>query len=406
MNILYLTQYFNPPQAIGGTRHYEMAKRLVAKGHTVTVITSSAFRRNLSPGMFPDNEFTLDGIQICVLDVDYHQRMTNVRRIISFILFSLRASIKRPLIRPDVVFASSTPLTIVIPALMQSWRHWIPMVFEVRDLWPTLPIAIGAIRFPLMIWIARVLERLAYTQSRHIVALSPGMKDGIMQRSIPSETITVIPNACDRDRFAPEQRTGESFKSRYPNHSHRPWIVYAGSMGRINRLEYLIDVAKHLRQINSPALVVLVGEGSERERLITLARQESLLDSFILFVSPRAKEAMPHVLHAADICCSIFAPLPAMEANSANKFFDALAANRPVFLNYGGWQADLIEEHNAGIADRQYDPAEAANRLHDLLNDNNRLSAMRTNAARLGEAEFDRDALANKLESVLVHAVQ
>ncbi|MGO1466503.1 MAG: GNAT family N-acetyltransferase [Microbacterium gubbeenense] len=99
------------------------------------------------------------------------------------------------------MFATSTPLTVIIPAWVAKAFRRIPIVFEVRDLWPELPIAVGALRNPVMKWGAGVLERVAYRSSTQIVALSPGMKEGVVRAGIDERDVTVITNSSDLDLF-------------------------------------------------------------------------------------------------------------------------------------------------------------------------------------------------------------
>ena len=186
MRIIYLHQYFTPPDRPGGTRSYEMARRLAAKGHGVTMITSSA---NLDETWAPSDGWharELEGIRLEIVRVPYDNAMSFASRIRAFFRFAAAASRRVLKVKGDVVFATSTPLTIILPALTAKLFLRIPLVFEVRDLWPDLPIAVGALRDPLARTAARWLEWAAYHASAHIVALSPGMARGVMRRGIPA----------------------------------------------------------------------------------------------------------------------------------------------------------------------------------------------------------------------------
>lgn len=405
MKILYLAQYFNPPEAYGGSRHYEMARRLVERGHEVHIITSAAFRRKLERPLYPDNEFKLSGVRVHVIEIDYHQTMNFIQRMASFIRFALKASLIDCRIKPDVIFASSTPLTIAIPGIAQSFRRRAPMVFEVRDLWPEIPIAIGALRSWPLRFAARMLERIAYARSTRIVALSSDMKRGIARTGFDESRIEVIPNGCDFDRFEVDPQEGARFKAQFHDIANRPWILYSGAFGRINGLEYLVEAASRLKRTGSPAVIVMIGAGSEKDKLMTMASDLGVLNESLFFLPPRPKTEMPAVLSAADICCSTVKPIPQLAANCANKVFDSLASSRPVFINYGGWQADMLEETSAGIADRECDPQAGAQLLNNILMDSTRLESMKENARKTGRERFDRDLLASKLEHTLSSAI-
>ena len=199
MRVVYLHQYFSTPEMPGGSRSYQMARRLVAMGHEVVIITSDQHTTKDSPAWRESEEA---GIQVFWTPISYDNRMSFRRRIVAFFAFAWRAAKKAAECDADIIFATSTPLTIALPAVYAARRSNCPMVFEVRDLWPAVPIAIGAIRNPLTKSAARWLERFAYRNSSKVVALAPGMKDAIVATGYPEERVAVIPNGCDMDVFS------------------------------------------------------------------------------------------------------------------------------------------------------------------------------------------------------------
>src|SRR5438105_2807505 len=184
MRIVYLHQYFVTPDMAGGSRSYEMARRLVAAGHEVHMVTSD---QRPQPAKARWREALHAGIHVHWTPIPYDNVMGYGRRIRAFLAFAWRAAHKAAALRGDVVFATSTPLTIAIPAVYAAWRSRAPMVFEVRDLWPAVPIAIGAIRNPLIKWAALRLERFAYRHAARVVALAPGMRGEIAATGYPVE---------------------------------------------------------------------------------------------------------------------------------------------------------------------------------------------------------------------------
>jgi len=159
VKIIYLHQYFNTPDMSGGTRSYEMARRMVAAGHEVQMVTS--YRE---PGSNRSEWFKTEeaGIQVHWYPVPYSNHMSFAQRIKAFFSFALAARKKAVELDGDIIFATSTPLTIALPAVSASRKKKIPMVFEVRDLWPEMPIAVGALKNPLMRFAAHKLEHWAY----------------------------------------------------------------------------------------------------------------------------------------------------------------------------------------------------------------------------------------------------
>lgn len=406
MKILYLYQYFVARQGHGMTRAYEFARRLIQMGHEVHVVTS--------PGYLPDeyNHFDkvtridIEGVPVIIIPIPYSQSMSFPRRIRSFIQFALLASWVCMRQKADVVYASSGPLTIAIPGIAASLWQRIPMVFEVRDLWPEIPIAVGALKNPAARWLARALEWIAYHWARHVVALSPGMAAGVQRRGIAPERVTVIPNSSDVDLFDVPRATGQPIRDELNLKDDQPLVVYTGTFGLLNNVGYLVDVARVMQQLDPSIHFLLVGSGAEFENVVEKARQQEVLGKNLTIWSPRSKTEMPAILSAATITTSLFLPIKAMWNNSANKFFDSLAAGRPIMLNYGGWQADLLRETGAGISVSPEDTRQAAADLAAFLQDHPRIEAAGAAARELAYTRFHRDEMAKKLESVLRKVTQ
>jgi glycosyltransferase involved in cell wall biosynthesis len=399
MRIIYLHQYFTTPDSAGGTRSYEVGRRLVSAGHVVEMVTSwrgSATEKDW---------FTSDvaGMRVHWISVPYSNHMGYGERIRAFGKFAIAAARRAAMLDGDVIFASSTPLTIALPAAYAASRKRVPMIFEVRDLWPEMPIAMGALRHPLARWLARRLERFAYARSAHVIALSPGMATGIGRAGYPPQRITVVPNGSDLDFFRRDAVKGRAFRQSLGIADDKILVGYAGTLGRVNGVSYLVRLAAALKH-DERFCFLIMGDGQEREMIAALARDCAVLDRNLRMVDKMAKEEMPRVLSAVDLAASLFLPIPEMEANSANKFFDALAAGCCVAINYGGWQAELVQEAGAGIR-LSPEPERAATELQNLASNPERIRQAGCNARRLAESRFSRDDQAAQIEAVIARAV-
>jgi glycosyltransferase involved in cell wall biosynthesis len=408
LNILYLHQYFVVPTGSSGARSYEFSRLLHRRGHRVQVITGLTEGSGLSlPAGQRRAMVEVDGIEVRVLGVPYEQRMTPGRRLRAFARFVLAACRESTRVREvDVVFATSTPLTIAVPGLWAAWRHRCPFVFEVRDLWPAAPIELGVLKNPLLIGLARGIERLAYRRAAHIVALSPGMKEGILATGEPPEKVTVIPNASDVELFRVPPEVGRAYRAEQGELGTRPWLVYTGTFGRVNGVDWAVRLAAHVARLDPRVAFVFYGDGSEKERAAALARELGVWERTVYFRDPVPRVELPRVLSAATVLSSFAQDLPVMRTNSANKFFDAFAAGKPVVINYGGWQAELLEREGAGLALAHHDLEGSARRLVAALSDADWLRRAGQASARLGDTEFNRVRLAEVLESVLLRAVK
>ena len=399
MTILYLHQYFNTPKMSGGTRSYEMARRLVKMGHTVHMVTS--FREETSnKDWFTTIE---DGINVHWLPLLYSNKMSYAQRIKAFFNFAIKSATKAISIKSDIVFATSTPLTIALPAVYASKKQKIPMVFEVRDLWPELPIAMGALKNPITQFLAKKLELFAYKNSKAIVALSPGMKEGVSRTGFLPQSIAVIPNSCDIEMFTVENKHGDEFRKNRPWLQNDPFILYTGTFGLINGVGYMVGLAKELLNQNSNIKILIIGRGIEYDKVIKMAKENNVFEKNLFIESNIPKESIPNALNAAAIASSLFLDKKEMQANSANKFFDALAAKKPIMINYGGWQKDLIEKSGCGLVIWRLTYEQAVKRIIELISDKETLVKSSKSSALLAKEYFSRDLLAQQLEEVLLN---
>jgi glycosyltransferase involved in cell wall biosynthesis len=398
VRIIYLHQYFTTPDHVGGIRSYEMARRLVAKGHDVQMITTYN-RPTDKTSWF---ETTEEGIRVHWLPMPWSNRQSNAERIQVFFRFAYGAARRAMAIDGDVVFATSTPLTIAIPGVLAARRKGVPMVFEVRDLWPEAPVQMGALKSPNAIRAAKALEHLAYRNARHVVALSPGMAEGVIRAGVPRERVSVIPNASDLDLFRPDL-DGTDFRRKFGLEG-KTVFIYFGTMGPANGLGFVLDGAAELKRRGREDLAfILHGDGKERP-LLEARKQQEGLDNVIFSDWDMHREDLARLVASADVAMTIYKNVPILYTCSPNKMFDAFSAGKPVLTNMPGWLQSLVEEHEAGVFVRPDDAADFADKAAALAGDRERIERYGRNARQLAEREFSRDLLADKLEAVLLKA--
>jgi glycosyltransferase involved in cell wall biosynthesis len=409
MHILYLHQYFATRKGTTGTRSYEFARYLVGKGHRVTMITSGLANREFPvPEDKQYAELETEGIQVVAIAAAYNDpqvgtSMSGLQRMFKFYQFAWSACrIGKKLPAPDVVFATHTPLTIGLASLTLGQYFKVPFVFEVRDLWPEALVNVGALKNPLAIWWLERMAKKIYAGAKHIIALSPGMKEGIIRTGVPADKVTVIPNAGDLDLFSPdidgsEQSERLGLKDRFT-------AIYFGAMGLANGLEYVIEAARILAERhNNHIVLVLLGSGGKRAELEKLANEYKLKN--VIFSNPAPdKEQLARIVAGCDVCLTIYRASKE-HTWSPNKMFDALAAGKPVLINVPGWLGETIEKNSCGRCLDANRPQMLADALEELAGNPELCRQMGKNARELAEREFDRIKLAKHFENVLIEAV-
>jgi glycosyltransferase involved in cell wall biosynthesis len=183
-------------------------------------------------------------------------------------------------------------------------------------------------------------------------------------------------------------------------------VVYTGTLGHVNGVSYLVELAAAVEKDRPDICFLVIGEGNEEDQVRALAAARGVLDKNFFMMKPVAKRAIPSILSAADLAISLVIDRPVLWTNSANKFFDALAAGTPIAINHEGWQADLIRETGAGLVLSARDIHMAAVRLTSFLLDQDRLGRAGGAAKQLASERFARDQLARLLEEELRRAVE
>lgn len=403
MRVLYFHQHFTTPSGVGGTRSYEFARALVAAGHHVTMVCGQRRYSGLALDWDAARDWyrgDVDGIDVIALPLPYSNHDSVPHRAWIFMRFAWRSIWIALRHDYDLLFASSTPLTAAVPGIaMKLVRRGKPFVFEVRDLWPELPRALG-MKNPFLLGGLGLLEGMAYRTADRCIGLSPGIVEGIRRRSPKGRLIEMIPNGCDLALFSPVKRR----RLELPGVGERDFIAgFTGTHGVANGLDAVLDAASRLKARGCwHVKLLLIGDGGQKERLVARAQREGL-DNCI-FLPPLKKTDIACVTASLDCGLQILANVPAFYfGTSPNKFFDYIAAGIPVLCNYPGWLSEIIKEHRCGLAVPAEDAEAFATALCHLADQRDEAAAMGRNGRMLAESQFDRKQLATRLVDLLEH---
>ncbi len=404
MHVAYIHQHFSTRKGATGTRSYEMSRRLIESGHRVTMICgvnpATAGVLNVTERV---SELDIDGIRVVCIAQKYANEMGFVQRGLAFRNFMNAAGRVVGRLDADLVFATSTPLTVGIPGMRGAKRLGVPLVFEVRDLWPEVPIAIGVVRHPLLKWYLKRLERKIYYKSTRIIGLSPGIVDGICRTGYPRDRVSMIPNCSDLDLFQPSDEPLDDPEFGAPDDFR---LIFTGAHGLANGLDAVLDAAAVLKRRGVTGVkFIFIGQGNQKERLVQRSVDEGLQD-YTLWKAFVPKEQLAQLLPKMDVGLMILRNLPEFYyGTSPNKFFDYIACGLPILNNYPGWLADMIGEHQLGRVVQPDDPeafADAVLALRDMGRDERQTIGRR--ARELAEREFDRNHHAARFVDVLENA--
>ena len=349
MKIIYLHQYFKFPEENGGTRSYDLASAFIKAGLQVEMITSTYNEKYKTGNRWTQIE--KKGLIVHYVYLPYSNHMSYFKRSLIFFQFLWFSTIKLLSLNGDIVLATSTPLTIGIPALIKKWFHKTPFIFEARDVWPEAVIAIGALNNKILQKVLFLLERIIYKNALAIVPLSVDMKQSIVSRypQLNGKPIEVIENISEITRFQKGFSNKTSVLNEKIGSIPRFTILYAGAFGRVNGIDYVITFAEKLLILDSSICFVLIGDGAEKKAIIQLAKDKAVLNKNVFILDSVSKDELPQLYFECSMGSSFVIPIKELWANSANKFFDSLAAGKPTLINHKGWQQSYIEKNNIGF---------------------------------------------------------
>jgi len=399
MRIWIFNHHALTPQQAGGTRHFDYAKKLVERGHEVTIFASSFhYASHTDFKTYPPDTDVLseryDGVEfVWIRTRPYHGN--GIGRVVNMLDYMRKAEriakVRQDV--PDIVIGSSVHLFAVLAAWRTAKRLCVPFVMEVRDLWPQTLIDMGMSRYHPFIVGMGMLERYLYRRADAVVTNLP-YASRYIERYVPPEKIHWIPNGVDVER----NRHIEAHRFE-PNFFH---VVYAGAIGLANQIDTLLDAAKLLADL--PVRFHIVGDGPQRERLQNAAKISGL--SSIRFYGPMEKSKAVAMINGADVLFFPLADSPVFRYGIAsNKLFDYLASGRPILFASNAAN-NPVKDAGAGLSVPAGDAEAVAHALEELF----RMSeAVRRDLGKKGLAHvrafYAIEKLAEDLETLL-HSIR
>jgi glycosyltransferase involved in cell wall biosynthesis len=409
MRVWIFNHHATAPDQGSGTRHFDLAVRMAAAGHQVTIF-AAGFNH------FTGREERLKGWQLYRADswsgvrfvwlrtIPY--RRNDLRRLLSMVSYlAVATMVQSRFGRPTHVIGSTVhPLAALAGYLVARWRG-ARYFFEIRDLWPQTLIDLGTIgERSAAAQVLRRLERFLVERSDGVIAVLPGVAAYLSEMGMRPVELLYLPNGVapageSADLLSDSTRELVERIGRWRSEG-RFVILYAGSHGVHNRLSVVVDAARRLAATEPRIVIVLVGDGTEKADLAASLEAEPL-DNVVLH-APVPKADVLSLLASADACLLHMTRTPVYRYGvSFNKLFDYMASGRPILFACEA-SNDPVAEGDAGLSVPPDDPEAMAKAAADL----SRMSA--SDLARLGangrryvEAHHDIRELARQLTGFL-----
>ena len=399
MHIAVFSQYHTSPDCPATSRHYTLLAE-IAKHHRVTLLTTPAWR---SQQLTHEFAWVPPGVELLEAAIPYDNKMGPARRALAFAQYAawaVRAG--RRITRPDVVWGISTPLTAAWAAARVA-RYWrVPWVFEVQDLWPSFPVAMGAVPTALARQQLFALEKRLYESAAHIVPLSPDMSRYAAEVGIPADKITTLLNGTDLDLAARATPAAVAALRHEQGLEGQKVVLYAGTFGRANDMPTVVAAAEAMVAADPAVTWLFLGHGYYAPLVAAAAAR---WPGRIRLVGGQPRHAVFSWFALAEVAVVSFLGLPVLDSNSPAKLYDALAVGTPVVVTNLGWTKALVEQHGCGWYAPAGNAPVLAARLQAVLADAATAFAAGERGRVLARAAFDRRQLAQQMQEILEKAV-
>jgi glycosyltransferase involved in cell wall biosynthesis len=404
MRILYLSQYFPPEIGATQTRAYEMARYLVSQGHQVTMIAEIP---NHPTGIVPPEyrhkwyeRVNLDGIDVIRVWVQTSPHKTFYTRMalyLSFMIASTLAGLFLARGRYDVLYATSPPLFVGGAALLLSYLRRIPLVFELRDLWPESAIILGELNNKLAIYLSNWLETQCYRRARYLVTVVTSIKKRLLERGYPEAKICLIPNGANTDLYTPAP-INQALRQAMGIGPDQFVLIFTGLHGLMHGVDTAVEAANLLRQ-HEKILFLFVGDGVRKAPMQERARELCLPNMRFLPLQP--EKDLPGLITAANVGLSLGRKNVLSQGALPVKMFSYMACGRPVLLADEGESADLVSQAGVGLVVEPENPQQLAEAVLTLAHNPGLCAVYGQKGRSFVESHYSRQQLAGQLEKLL-----
>ncbi|WP_265441525.1 glycosyltransferase family 4 protein [Bradyrhizobium sp. SEMIA] len=401
MRILLLTDHYPPEASAPAIRCSTHARRWVARGHQVDVVTNfpnypdgkvfGGYRQSLY------KRETMDSIDVLRVPTLVFPNRGLFLRILDFLSYMVTATVASFFVkRPDIVVATSPHIFTAVAGWFVSRVYRRRFVLEIRDLWPDSIVAVGAMKEGLLVELVRRLEHFLYRQSDLIVVVTYSTRDVLIALGIHPDKIVVVTNGADLAKLAPgcappslRQKLGAE---------NKVVVSYIGTVGMAHGLQLILDAADKCLTRVPEVQFVIVGSGANREELEQQAERRGLRN--VLFAGRMSHAEVIDYWHLSDVTLILLKNTPLFKTVIPSKVFEALATGTPIITNVRGELERLLEPIGAAEVIEPDSVEALVNAIEKLARDPARRHELAEKAAS-GANRYDRMALADSMLEAL-----
>ncbi|MDP2606636.1 MAG: glycosyltransferase family 4 protein [Deltaproteobacteria bacterium] len=412
MKILYVSQYFPPEMGAPAARVSELARHWVKAGHEVTVLTGfpnhptgivpTEYRTKLRKLVCREQKDGIDVVRTWLFPCPNRKAHERLLNYLSFVLSSCITGIF--LRRPDIIIATSPQLFVGLTGRWLGWIKRVPFILEVRDLWPDSITASGmGSEADVSIRLLRALSSFLYRSCNHLVVVTPAFKQELVAKwHVRAEKISLVENGVETDLFTPDDIRDDV--KRELGLEGKFVVSYIGTLGLAHGLHAVVKAAAQLQSAFPDIQFLFVGEGADKDRLVSLVSDLQLNNVRFLPQQPRQK--VPSFIRASDVCLVLLKKASVFETVIPTKMLEFMACGRPVILGVDGQARQVIEKAEAGVFIEPEDHAALAQAVRQLHLDLGLRKALGENGRKYIVDHLSRKRTAKTYTGVLENVIR
>ena len=402
MNLLVYTQYFPPETNAPANRWGYFAKYLANQNHKITVLTSfpnHPLGRILN-GYKNQWHFKEEKDNMGIIRTWTYISVSRkfISRLFNYFSFAFSSCINSFSIKNiDIIIASSPPLSVAIIGAIIAKKKRIPLILDLRDIWPEAAVSTGYIKKGFLYHLAEKWEKRCYKQAQKILVNSPAIFEELKNiKGVPSSKLEFIPNGADLEFFK-EINNSNKINEEY-NIKDKFIVLYTGLLGFAQAPEVMIDAAKILE--NNKDIVFLIVGGGPLKKDLESKIKDLELDNVVL-TGQRPREEMPVFVSRGDICLVPYKNSSTFQKNVSSKMFDYMASGKPIIINLEGAASDIIIKAQAGLVVEPENALALAKTIEQLYNNRFLRKKMGNSGKVYVEKHYDKKKISKQLEIIL-----
>lgn len=401
-NILLINQYSYPPGKSNWRRHFDLFKKFSKENYNIDIICGSFVHDRKEEILNKGEKYRLingEGIKYHILSgILYKSKIVRMLSMIQF-FFKVLLFSKKLKDKPDIIYASSPHPFNGLAGMYLARKYKCPFILEIRDLWPETWVAMGATTKKSILYkVFAYIEKVLYKNADKIVTLTAN-KDYYISVGVDEKKVEIVSNGVDLEKY--DSLVDEESPIKLSENKFN--ILYTGAHGTANCLEFILEVAKLLKDDN--IMFNLIGEGEKKEELIKKAEEYNLKN--IKFYPPINKNFIPSTLKNGDAMILPVRNKPLYKYGiSPNKMYEYFASSRPIIFS-GNVANDMVKEANAGISVEAENIEKIKKAILSLYNmSRDKREVLGKNGRKYVEENYDIKILSKKIEKIILNLLE